>query len=403
MARLICERLPILEDEYKQEIKRSEGLRKRFVADFPITRIKSLSLEQYVIGKRESIPSFCYRLEQELDRLGRIRGSNAFKFGVYFGKFSTDPKLQYRFRKHWAVDVDKAFDAVKSAIIHLLQAGSKDDMTGLRKNKISPMFKGKILFIYFPEKFAPVYSKLHLEHFLSQLNISGDLATEVDMQRALMEYRAGWPMLSGCHPCLYMRFLYDLFGRPSAKTSATAASISLPLLDKAIEGAIFVHAMPPVATPNLEVVGGKSDPQNYESQRKRNKIIGDRGERIVLALEKRRLSESNRKDLAKKVSHVSQKDNGAGYDILSFDDDGTERPIEVKATSAENLERGFYVTANEVDKATSLTNYYLYFVFSATSNHPKVHPAKNLFGDSGALDLRPVVFHSTIGKRKSEF
>jgi len=55
------------------------------------------------------------------------------------------------------------------------------------------------------------------------------------------------------------------------------------------------------------------------------------------------LRERGGPELAKQVRHVSQETDIEGYDILSFDQNGTVRYIEVKATSAANLSRGFYV------------------------------------------------------------
>ena len=83
---------------------------------------------------------------------------------------------------------------------------------------------------------------------------------------------------------------------------------------------------------------GKID---YEARQKNSKRTGDRGELIVLALEKQRLIQGGKSELAEKVDHVADREDGLGYDILSFEDDGTNRPIEVKATTAPNLQTDF--------------------------------------------------------------
>ena len=65
----------------------------------------------------------------------------------------------------------------------------------------------------------------------------------------------------------------------------------------------------------------------------RNRLLGRLGEQHVLNHEIARLIGGERMDLAKKVEWTSDvHGDGAGYDIKSFDLDGSERLIEVKAT-----------------------------------------------------------------------
>jgi hypothetical protein len=54
---------------------------------------------------------------------------------------------------------------------------------------------------------------------------------------------------------------------------------------------------------------------------------------MVFKFEQQRLKQMDRPDLARKVRWISQeKGDGAGYDILSFDQKGSERFLEVKTT-----------------------------------------------------------------------
>lgn len=80
----------------------------------------------------------------------------------------------------------------------------------------------------------------------------------------------------------------------------------------------------------------------------RNRKLGRDGEELVLHFERARLKQFERSDLAKKVRWVSQEDgDGAGYDILSFDEKGKERFLEVKTTVGPDV-TPFYVTRNEL-------------------------------------------------------
>ncbi len=112
MDEQIEKRVPILAHHYKDEWKRVESLRKRFIADYPIMGILTLMLDDYVIGKGADNRSFCYRIEREMDALGRILGATAFKFGVYYGKTKSDASERYRFASHWGSSLKEAFASV---------------------------------------------------------------------------------------------------------------------------------------------------------------------------------------------------------------------------------------------------------------------------------------------------
>lgn len=79
-----------------------------------------------------------------------------------------------------------------------------------------------------------------------------------------------------------------------------------------------------------------------------NRALGRAGEERVLAHERGTLLAAGRTDLAERIRWVSHVDgDGAGYDILSFDTDGSNRLIEVKTTNG--WERTpFHITRNEL-------------------------------------------------------
>lgn len=131
---------------------------------------------------------------------------------------------------------------------------------------------------------------------------------------------------------------------------------------------------------------------DYEARQKNSKRTGDRGELIVLALERQRLIAAGKPDLAEHVDHVADREDGLGYDVLSFEEDGTKRPIEVKATKAPNLQTGFYISANELEKSATLSNYHLYIVFSALSKVPRVFTMKQPNLERLGFDLEPLIY-----------
>lgn len=80
----------------------------------------------------------------------------------------------------------------------------------------------------------------------------------------------------------------------------------------------------------------------------RNRKLGRDGEELVIQFERERLKHRDRPDLAKKIRWISEEDgDGAGYDILSFDEKGKERFLEVKTTVGSDT-TPFYITRNEL-------------------------------------------------------
>ncbi|WP_294126697.1 DUF3883 domain-containing protein [uncultured Clostridium sp.] len=82
---------------------------------------------------------------------------------------------------------------------------------------------------------------------------------------------------------------------------------------------------------------------DFDEMNKRNKEIGEAGELFVLKHETESLGEI----LGSKVRHVAKDDgDGAGYDILSYNQIGEVRFLEVKTTTG-GIETPFFLTENE--------------------------------------------------------
>jgi hypothetical protein len=97
----------------------------------------------------------------------------------------------------------------------------------------------------------------------------------------------------------------------------------------------------------------------------KNKRLGLSGELFVLELEKQKLINAGRSELAKKVEHISQtQGDGAGYDIRSFSVDGEDYFVEVKTTQG-GQNSSFFITPNELEFGKfNVKNYALIRVFN---------------------------------------
>lgn len=105
---------------------------------------------------------------------------------------------------------------------------------------------------------------------------------------------------------------------------------------------------PPAELEQMAAIARKYDVASRDA---RNRSLGRAGEERVLTHERSSLVAVGRTDLAERIRWVSHVDgDGAGYDIQSFEQDGSQRLIEVKTTNG--WERTpFYITRNELSVA----------------------------------------------------
>ena len=119
---------------------------------------------------------------------------------------------------------------------------------------------------------------------------------------------------------------------------------------------------------------------NPGSQRgsKDTKKIGDAAEKIVLEFEKARLTEAGRGDLVGKIRWLAKEGEFPGYDILSFEEDGTERWIEVKGTKGDEIS-SVELTNNEYQKAKTTPQgiYHIYIVTKVFRNKQNIEILKD--------------------------
>ncbi|HKL41276.1 MAG TPA: DUF3883 domain-containing protein [Clostridia bacterium] len=112
--------------------------------------------------------------------------------------------------------------------------------------------------------------------------------------------------------------------------------------------------------------------------------------------EKDILIKAGKEKLAKKVEHSSViKGDGLGYDILSYDEEGNKKYIEVKTTVNKN-NNSFYISSNEIEFSKSNKNYYLYVVKITDLDEMKGE-VQVIKGDINKnLELIPIKFKGTI-------
>ena len=123
------------------------------------------------------------------------------------------------------------------------------------------------------------------------------------------------------------------------------------------------------------------------------KHLGDAGEKFVVELEKRHLKDAGRVDLADKVDRISMsRGDGEGYDILSYDETGNPKYIEVKSTNGGKA-TPFFLSATELLVSEEIgSDYWLYRLFKVSSGAPGLYRVSGPLSEE--LDLEPTEFRA---------
>ncbi|WP_113660979.1 DUF3883 domain-containing protein [Pedobacter nanyangensis] len=389
-----------------------EELLKIFYSEFPIDNIKRLSKENYVLGRLyvDQSESFCYWMEKKLENFGKISGSNASQYGVFYGRYGKNTEKEYRGAKKYGSDFDTAFHNLKIKISELLLSGSIEDYAAISRSIIPDKFKGKLLATYFPDKYLSIYSKEYLDEILTYFNLDdeGSLNEEpIYNQLRLIKWKNEDDIMKSWSLMKFAMFINDELYTYLYNVTKDNEQEKVPKFPEI--GNLNISLIT-----NLQIdkdfinTGSKSNvsdlplkKQDYEKFNLRKKAIGDRGEHIAKIWEEMYLIKNGRPDLAKKVTWVSRDTDSLGYDILSWGLDGRKKYIEVKSTTNKKADPNFFITSFELSQSESLTNYFIYYVFDVLGLSPKIWNLGNpFFPKVRGVVMKPTLYKVSIKSKK---
>ena len=120
-------KIRLREDAFKYSIH-NEKLREEFLREWPLDRILTMSIDEYVIGKGAKSNSFCYSLERGKYKslfLG-IGGGGSSKFGIYWNEDTQSYKNQAN-KIIPISELEQCFNKLKRDLYQIIQIGSKLD------------------------------------------------------------------------------------------------------------------------------------------------------------------------------------------------------------------------------------------------------------------------------------
>jgi len=244
---------------YQARGDKLEDLRLEFTRKFSRENLENMTLEHYALNSENSAisqESFCYWVEVKLRGLGSMKGSRSDKFGVYFGKTKSDKEYKWRWTKRWPGY--EQFSKLKEGLIALYDVGQNEDIEAVKKSPFSPMFKAKILSIYFPERYLNIFSEDHLHHFLNKLSIPyGKSENQIDLREKLIMYKNENPEFTLTTAIQFGHKLYDEYGIPNGQLFQDKQAEELYEFSKKAEMNNQTNKLPPKFTDTPEALPEK--------------------------------------------------------------------------------------------------------------------------------------------------
>ena len=186
-------------------------IRENFLKFYPKEKWQSMTLEEFAIGSGKQ--TACWWLEFNMQALGSIRGGSAQKFQIYLAKNG-----EYVYDMDYFDSAQAAWETMRREIVEMLDLAGQSKYEELdRENQIlyrANAFRMKLLFIYYPDRFLPIYSINHLYHFLKFFEVSSskwEKKSVVSANRTLGEFKNENPLFKDWDPIVFMQMIYEHF------------------------------------------------------------------------------------------------------------------------------------------------------------------------------------------------
>ena len=203
--------------EAEELYEQAEKITKQFQQRFSMDNLRSMTLEEYVVG-RQSKDAFCYWLEKTADPVGGLGGGGS---GFFYNVFYSEKKGSYVIREGEelrAVSEDEArkrFEFIKSGLIELLNAAEKKNFEEMRRiSKNLPLDQhviGKIICLYFPDKYLGLFSNRYMDESLKILGLWDEKTEKLDSlekKELLLAFKENDDIMKNWPNRKYMDFLF---------------------------------------------------------------------------------------------------------------------------------------------------------------------------------------------------
>ncbi len=179
------------------EIKRKEKeidlyqLKKDFLNEWPLSRIQSMTLEEYTNLDKTS---FGYWLEAKTYELGSIWGGSSYKFGIYKRRdisttITVDNRItdgEYAWFTKYGTTKETAFETVKNIIISIITNIQNDTLENIDSLDLGDAYKWKIAFLYGNFNVVNIFKLESLQEISTYLNYNGNKKSYAALNRFIV-------------------------------------------------------------------------------------------------------------------------------------------------------------------------------------------------------------------------
>ncbi len=165
-----------------------------FQTQFPIEKLKSLTLEEYTNLDRDN--SFCYWLETKTESLGSIWGGSAYKFGIFriAGDIKPSNKAKndgvYAWYAKYGDDAKTAYSAILKNIIAVAEAAQSHNFQLIDSIDLGPSYKWKIAFLYSNNSLLNIYAQDGLRYLSKKYGLENYKKAKISELQAFLISKA---------------------------------------------------------------------------------------------------------------------------------------------------------------------------------------------------------------------
>lgn len=189
------------------EEEKRKNLLNDFLSIYPKEKLQEMSLEEYCIGNSDiNNNNFCYWMERRLEPLGRYFPGSSKSYLIYWNK--TDE--EYKVHGYLKTLSDKPEEIMKTLAIDISNMVVNDDPMSMAK-KIGESFILKILSIYYPNEYAPINSRVHINNIISLFGIQCDNDNVFERNKAIYRFYKEQIQEKQISPWAFMSILYNNF------------------------------------------------------------------------------------------------------------------------------------------------------------------------------------------------
>lgn len=193
-----------MEENSDERVEHAEQLLKEFQEKYSKEKFKNMKLEEYALGKEEN--SYSWWLEYYSEVLGSIKGGIAKKHIIYFSR----DHQEWIYPDEFSNEIE-AWEKLREDFCELIDHVGDIKSTNLLSK--ANMVKTKTIYLFYPDRFLPVYSIADMILFLQELGVDkleydSIKNDSLKLNQFLKSKLEEIPQLKNWHPVKIMHFLY---------------------------------------------------------------------------------------------------------------------------------------------------------------------------------------------------